>query len=277
MKLHITHRTRYLFDTPKRSLTQSLRVWPTDFDGQTVGGWSVEIEGQDDVQRGASFRDGAGDWIETISMRNVSDVTLVVSGNVETRDLTGFVKGLREKVPPVAYLRPTPMTHLNDDLRNLGIDAIEGIDDPLDRAHALSHAINRAIPYEPGFTHSDTTAAEALDIGRGVCQDQTHALIAIARAVDIPGRYVTGYLHASADGNVHEASHAWAELHVEGVGWVGFDAANSCCPDEKYVRVASGLDAISAAPIRGVAMGGGEERMEVDVKVQEVSQQQQQQ
>lgn len=266
MKLTISHRTRYRFDRPMRTLVQSLRLWPTDFEGQSVARWSIAIEGAE-AQRGAAFRDGAGDWVETVTMRQVGDVTIAVEGEVETRDLAGVVQGLREKVPPLAYLRATRMTGLSQELRALSASALEGAPGPLDRAHALARAVTGAIPYRPGTTGSDTTAAEALEAGQGVCQDQTHALIAIARAADIPGRYVVGYLHASAGVTANEASHAWAELHVEGMGWVGFDAANACCPDEKYVRIGSGLDSVSAAPIRGLALGAGSEEMSVDVSV----------
>ncbi|PZX16041.1 transglutaminase-like putative cysteine protease [Palleronia aestuarii] len=274
MRLTVTHRTRYRFDQPMARLVQSLRLWPTDFEGQTVRRWSVDVEGHP-AERGAAFRDGAGDWVETVAMRHVSDVTIAVEGEVETVDLTGFVKGLREKVPPIAYLRPSPMTRLNEGLRALSAEAVGELSDPLDRAHALARAVGRAIPYTPGSTESDTTAAQALEQGRGVCQDQAHALIAIARAADMPGRYVVGYLHSSSDGQAHQASHAWAELWVEGLGWVGFDAANACCPDERYVRIGSGLDSIGAAPIRGLARGAGEETLSVDVSVIEGAGQQQ--
>lgn len=266
MKLSISHRTRYRFDQPKRSLIQSLRLWPTDFDGQTVESWSVEIEGHA-AERGGAFRDGAGDWVETVAMRNVSDVTIAVGGIIETRDLAGVVRGLREKVPPMAYLRPTQMTRLSQGLRDLAASAVEGEADPLGRAHALARAVTEAIPYTPGRTVSDTTAAEALELAQGVCQDQTHALIAVARAVEVPGRYVVGYLQSGIDGGEHQASHAWAELWVEGLGWVGFDAANACCPDDRYVRIGSGIDAIGAAPVRGIATGIGEEHLDVAVHV----------
>jgi transglutaminase-like putative cysteine protease len=114
-----------------------------------------------------------------------------------------------------------------------------------------------AIAYTPGETEHGTTAAEALALGHGVCQDHAHALIACALSLDIPARYVTGYLFASEETGLHEASHAWAELHVEGLGWVGFDVSNRCCPDERYIRLGSGADATEAAPIRGVAQGWG--------------------
>ena len=130
-----------------------------------------------------------------------------------------------------------------------------------------SHAVAEAIAYRPGVTHAHTTAAEALALGEGVCQDHAHTLISLARTIGLPARYVSGYLHADAYGNEHEAAHAWAEVWVEGLGWIGFDAANRCCPDERYVRLGSGYDAQDAAPIRGIAMGASHEEMNVAVAV----------
>ncbi len=276
MKLHVSHRTEYRYDQPKRHLVQSLRLWPTEFEGQSVLNWSITVDGHD-YTRGAAFRDGSGDWVETVSLRNVERMAIVVQGDVETRNLTGVVKGLREKVPPMAYLRPTRVTRLNGDLRDLARDATAGVDDALDRAHAISRKVAETIVYTPGATEAGTTAGEALAIGKGVCQDQSHATIALARAVGMPGRYVTGYLYSTPDFAVDQASHAWAEIWVEGLGWVGFDAANGCCPDERYIRIGCGLDAQAAAPIRGQAQGEGAETMDVDVRVQDAHQQQSQQ
>src|SRR5690606_11899796 len=128
------------------------------------------------------------------------------------------------------------------------------------------------IAFRPGVTETHTTAAEAFALGQGVCQDHAHALITVARLRELPARYVSGYLHSTADGQAHEAAHAWAEIHVGNLGWVGFDAANRCCPDERYVRLGSGLDASDAAPIRGVAMGTGAERLAIRVQVEEMEQ-----
>ena len=105
-------------------------------------------------------------------------------------------------------------------------------------------------------------------------------IFAMARVLDVPARYVTGYLFAGPADAAHpdevrvgaQASHAWAEIHVDGLGWVGFDAANNCCPDDRYVRLCSGFDAIDAAPIRGLAMGRGDEDLEVAVAVEAVQQ-----
>jgi transglutaminase-like putative cysteine protease len=91
----------------------------------------------------------------------------------------------------------------------------------------------------------------------------------------LPSRYVTGYLHV-AEEREEVAHHAWAETHVPGLGWVGFDPANNVCPTERYVRLACGFDAKSAAPIVGMGRGGGRESLKVAVVVQEQQQQQQQ-
>lgn len=267
MRLQISHVTTYRFDPPKRGVIQSHRLTPSAFEGQQVIDWAVEVEG---AVRGAAFRDGAGDWIETISLLGpVESLTVAVNGTIETRDLTGVLRGHRETVPPEAYLRPTAATWPDQALRGLAEGALAAAAEntPLAHAHALSDAVADAIAYRPGETGAGTTAAEALAQGSGVCQDHTHALIAAALCVDIPARYVIGYLESGSDGGAHEASHAWAELWVEGIGWIGFDAANKCCPDERYVRLGSGHDALGAAPIRGVAEGLGIEAMEVDVRI----------
>lgn len=270
MRLDVRHVTTYRFDPAMRGVVQSLRLSPARFDGQKVLHWSVDVPG---AMRGAAFRDGAGDWVEMVSLLGpVEDLTVEVSGTVETADLAGVLRGHRERVPPAAYLRATHATRADVAVRALVDEAGGEGDGPLDCAHRLAAAVAGAIAFEPGLTEHGTTAAEALALGRGVCQDHAQVLIAAARHAGLPARYVCGYLHATDDSGPHEASHAWAELHVAGLGWVGFDAANACCPDERYVRLGSGRDAADAAPIRGVARGRGAEAMEVAVAVAEAAQ-----
>ncbi|OYX41968.1 MAG: transglutaminase [Rhodobacterales bacterium 32-67-9] len=268
MKLTVSHRTTYRYDAPIRVAVQSLRLTPSAFDGQAVLDWDIAVEGG---QKGAGFRDGAGDWIESWSLRGPADhVTVAVGGTVETTDLAGVLRGHREAVNPCVYLRDTPATLADAALGALA-RAVDGTE-PLARAHALSAAVADAIAYRPGATEAHTTAAEALALGEGVCQDHAHALIGAARVVGLPARYASGYLFATADGSPHEAAHAWAEIWIEGLGWIGFDPANRCCPDDRYVRLGSGYDAHDAAPIRGIARGLGVEKLEVTVAVQQAQQ-----
>lgn len=268
MLLHVHHTSRYRYDMPVRSLVQSLRLMPSKFDGQKVGDWEISVS---DGVKGAVFRDGAGDHVEGWTVAGpVHEVTISVKGTVETFDTTGILRGHRELVVPAVYLRDTEATEADAALNDLS-QSVQS-EGQLDLAHGLSAAVSAAIAYRSGATLPQTTAAEALALGEGVCQDHAHALIACARARGLPARYVSGYLHSDASGEAHQSSHAWAEIHLKGLGWVGFDPANECCPDERYIRLASGLDATDAAPIRGVARGtgplAGRESLEVSVAVQ---------
>jgi transglutaminase-like putative cysteine protease len=228
--------------------------------------WSVGAEG---AAFGASFTDGAGDLVTTMTVPGpVEGIEVLVEGTVETADTAGVLRDHRETISPRVYLRGTQATGPNRALLELRDRALAGAaDDDLARAHRLSEAVAEAIAYAPGATHAHTTAAEALEQGQGVCQDHAHALIALAHAAGLPARYVSGYLLTRDDGEAEEASHAWAEVHVASLGWVGFDPANRCCPDERYIRLGSGRDARAAAPIRGVSRGVGAEAMDVSVRI----------
>lgn len=265
MILTVLHVTTYRYAAPLRGAVQSLRLTPSQCDSQRVIGWTSGVDGG---VRGAAFRDGAGDWIESWSLRGPVDTVVVrVEGQIETQDLTGMVRGHRETVPPATYLRETQPTRADAALTRLSRQATAGAVDLLDAAHQLSNAVADAIAYRPGTTHARTSAAEALSQGEGVCQDHAHAMIAVCRVAGLPARYVSGYLHSEADGAGLEAAHAWAEVWLDTLGWVGFDPANRICPDARYVRLGSGYDAQDAAPIRGMSQGPGAESMDVTVAV----------
>lgn len=265
MRLIVNHVTRYCYDQPVRAVVQSHRLTPSVFDGQRVTNWKIKVS---DGQLGGGFRDGAGDWVQGWTVLGpVDEISVHVTGEVETVDLAGVLRGHRETMPVEGYLRPTDATMPDVALIQLGEDLL-GNSDALSVAHELSRRVAAAIAYEPGATHSHTTAAEALAAAKGVCQDHAHALIASARQVGLPARYVSGYLHVAEGDGLHDAAHAWAEVFVSGLGWVGFDPANNCCPDERYIRLGSGLDARDAAPIKGIARGQGQEKMDVSVVVQ---------
>lgn len=269
MLLSVDHVTRYRYDRPVRAVMQSHRLTPSKFDGQKVRDWAVTVT---DGIPGGSFRDGAGDRVQGWMVKGpVTGVEVRVTGTVETLDLAGVLRGHREVVPPEVYLVETGPTRADAAVIELAQQAV-GAEGALSMAHRLSELVAEAVSYVPGATQSQTTAAEVLAQGQGVCQDHAHALIACARKLGLPARYVSGYLFADAEGKSHEAAHAWAEIHVAGLGWVGFDPANRCCPDARYIRLGSGLDAQDAAPIRGVARGGGAESLDVTVAVQSLQQ-----
>ncbi|SFA87275.1 Transglutaminase-like enzyme, putative cysteine protease [Poseidonocella pacifica] len=267
MRLTVEHRTHYRFEVPMRRVIQVHRLLPADSDNQRIADWSIDI-GEGIV--GGSYRDAAGDNISNVSWRGpLDEVTVTVRGVVETHETSGVLRGHQERSVPGMYMRHTRQTWPDGDLRKLAADTSKDFEDasPLRRAHTLSAAVSEAITFAPGQTQATGTAAEALALGKGVCQDHAHALITLAHLVGMPARYVCGYLYTEDGGQEHEAAHAWAELHVAGLGWVGFDPANRCCPDERYIRLGSGLDALTAAPIRGVLQGEGIEALDVHVAV----------
>ena len=272
MRLQIRHVTTYAYDKPLRHVAMSHRLVPASFEGQNVERWDVTCEG---AIFGDGFVDGAGDLVRTMTVQGPVDrVEVRVDGVVDTADSAGVLRGHREMISPLVYTRSTAATSPTRALRELRDAALRSATEPdvLSRAHSMCDAVADAIEYEAGATDASTSAAEALERGKGVCQDHAHALIALAHAADLPARYVTGSLLARDDGAAEDASHAWAEIHVEGLGWVGFDPANRCCPDARYVRLGSGRDALDAAPIRGVSRGGGVEALDVTVEVSSAQQ-----
>jgi Transglutaminase-like superfamily/Bacterial transglutaminase-like N-terminal region len=263
MRLTVDHVTHYRYDRPKRDVVQSHRLTPSAYDGQRMLDWTVTVS--NGVQGGA-YKDGAGDRVQGWTIAGpVDEIVVTVRGTVETTDLTGILRGHRETVNPECYMQATGATRADRALTDLALGVADG--EGLVLAHGLAGAVADAIAYRPGVTTAHTTAAEALALGEGVCQDHAHALIAVARARGLPARYVSGYLYADAAGQAHEAAHAWAEVFLTGLGWVGFDPANRCCPDARYIRLGSGFDAQDAAPIRGISRGEGDEALDVVVAV----------
>jgi transglutaminase-like putative cysteine protease len=235
-----------------------------------VASWSIDMPHIDEAVR---FRDCFGNMSHLVVIPELhNEVTIAARGIVETEDRTGFTKGLIEVAPARVYKRQTPRTAPDDAIRALSAET--AADDPIGHMHNLMDAINGRVQYVIGATNSQTGAAEALKNGQGVCQDHAHIFISAVRVLGLPARYVNGYFLTEAD-EVAEAHHAWAEVWIEGLGWIGFDSTNRMCPTDRYVRLACGLDAGSAAPIRGTRRGGSEEVLDVTVEVQQQSNAQQ--
>ncbi len=177
------------------------------------------------------------------------------------------MRGAAERFPPEAYLRETHLTAPSPEIVAFAKAAGGGEDDMISRLHRLMLAINGDMIFDTRPTETTTTAAEAFAMKRGVCQDFSHLFIAAARRMGAPARYVSGHLARDGDMVEQEAAHAWAEAYVPDLGWVGFDAANGVCPTPSYVRIATGLDYLGAAPVRGSRTGGGSETMDVSLRV----------
>jgi len=269
MRISIGHVSRYSYSEPTNYSILALRLTPPSFRGQRVLDWRVVAPGIDAIR---PFRDGFGNTVHlTSSTERHCEAVVIAKGVVETEDCAGVVQGLSDPAPLSVYRRQTAKTVPDAAIRELAGPA--GLGD-IRAMHALMHAVREAIDYRIGVTTSHTTAAEALRDGFGVCQDHAHVFISAVRSLGIPARYVSGYLF-SGGAEPSEANHAWAEVWLADLGWVGFDPANSVCPTDHYVRLATGLDATFAAPIRGMRHGIAEEELDVIVEVQQQINQQQ--
>lgn len=267
--ISISHVTRYTLAAPAHYSVQSLRLTPPTFDGQKVVSWDIEMPHIEDA---VQFRDCFGNMVHLVAIPEPhSAITITARGIVETQDRNGSVRGLLETTPIRVFKRETPTTAPDEAIRALAA-GIEG-KGALERMHALMTAVTDGVEYIVGVTDAHTSAAEALREGRGVCQDHAHIFISAARVLGVPARYVNGYFVTGGD-EPAEAHHAWAEVWIDGLGWLGFDPANGLCPTERYIRLACGLDSGSAAPIRGTRRGGVEEVLDVVVEVQQQSAQQ---
>ncbi|MBM0206563.1 transglutaminase family protein [Micromonospora sp. STR1s_5] len=266
MRIRISHQTRYVYETPARSVLQVLRLTPRDSDGQHVLSWRVEPSSEGRMKR---FEDAFGNICHEFAPDHpIEDFTLAVSGEVETHDTAGLLRGTVERVPDLVYLRETSLTAGDDAIRDFAIEHGRHVSsEPLAALHAVLAGIHHEITFDTGPTDVATRAAEAFALRRGVCQDLTHIFIAAARHLGIPARYVSGYFHRADGVTDQEAGHAWAEAKIPELGWVGFDPANGICTTEAHVRVAIGLDYLGAAPIRGSRRGGGGERLDVRLRV----------
>jgi transglutaminase-like putative cysteine protease len=265
MRLTIRHRTLYRYDAPPPYGLKQVRLRPANGPGQRVLAWAVEVEGG---RTEAEFLDQHANHVALVNLEpERREVVVTCAGEIETSDVGGVFGRHQALAPLWLFSRATPLTAPGPHIAALAADVPAGADD-VGRLHALAQRVAEAMRYDIGRTDVGTPAEAALAAGHGVCQDHAHVFVSAARLLGFPARYVSGYLWLS-DRDDQEAGHAWAEAHVAYLGWVGFDVSNGISPDERYVRVATGLDYAEAAPISGIVLGPGQGELSVAVHVQQ--------
>ena len=266
MLIRVRHETIYRYGSPAKSAMQRLLVTPRNHHGQHVRQWRIDVDHDCCLIAG---EDAFGNIEHRFFVEGpLQSLTTLVEGEVETFDQAGVVSGAVERVPLGLFLRETALTWPDAALAGFARDVTGAESTTLARLHALTGALNESLALDREATQPAASAAESFAKRRGVCQDFAHVFIACARALEIPARYVSGYLRQDDEASGQVASHGWAEAHVDGLGWVGFDPVHALCPNESYVRVAVALDALGAAPVRGARVGGGTEETTVHVRVE---------
>ncbi|SDH78187.1 transglutaminase family protein [Pseudomonas panipatensis] len=246
MKLSISHDTTYRYDDLVRASIQYLRLTPQESERQHVLSWELTLPRPARAQR-----DPYGNVLHVLSIDEPHEAIVIrARGQVEideSRELE------HDGQSPLPFLRFTRLTTPDEALRAFAASQCAG---QRDRAAliGLMQALHERMPFRPGATRVDSTAAEAFAGGAGVCQDHTHAFLACARSLGVPARFVSGYLYQGSDQDL--ASHAWAEAWLDDA-WYSFDVTNQLARPERHLKLAVGLDYLDACPVRGMRRGGG--------------------
>lgn len=264
MLLRVEYRIIYRYRSANPSGVYELRVTPTSSAVQTVRHWGISVSGGL-IQ--ARHEDQFRNQVELAALSGAPELEIVSEGLVETRDTAGILGESDGLAPLWIFLKPTGLTSPGDRVGAIARSLSGRNPNDAGAMHALSAAVREAITYEKGHTGVGTTAEQAAAIGRGVCQDHTHAFISAARLLGVPARYVSGYMQLAGEEGAAE-THAWAEAHLPGLGWTGFDVSNGVSPDGKYVRVATGRDYSEAAPVKVFLRRPGDAEMVVVLKVE---------
>lgn len=270
MRLLITHTTTFTYTEPISEAYTEMRLRPLDGGGQRCLSFKLDTQPRGTVMH---YLDRFGNDVhhfDTINPHHrleVSTISDVLTAGVladEERDLS--------QLDSFDYLTSSTYSLCTDALREFAAPFMVA-GDPEASAQLLMNGLYARLKYEPGVTDVKTDAETALTLGRGVCQDFAHIMIAACRCNGIPARYVSGYLYSdrvaeSPDGNA--ASHAWVDVFIPNRGWISLDPTHNSPQTESYVRVAVGRDYADVPPTKGVFKGNAKEKLAVTVKVKAV-------
>ncbi|MET3135772.1 transglutaminase-like putative cysteine protease [Undibacterium sp. GrIS 1.2] len=285
MKLSIRHETIYRYTAPLAYTIQQLRLTPREELQQHALSWQITTSGQRHA-----YTDAYGNLSHMLTITGQHDaLSIVAQGLVETiYPYQGRLNSI-ETLSPLIFSVATRLTEPTPQIMDFAAGSFAGNlagktfnthgktqtqgKTKTPEALKLAELIFGAIEYQSGATLVTTSADDALSLGRGVCQDHAHLFLACCHAHSIPARYVSGYIDPGTSS--HAESHAWVDVWVEDSdfsGWVSIDVTHARLMTDAYCRLAVGRDYDSAAPIRGVRRGGGEEMLDVNVQVMPVQQ-----
>lgn len=258
MQISVSHTIRVGLGSGSAHAVQQLLLTPVSGPTQTVKEWHVECDG---MAEAAHFIDAYGNRADLVSQtKPEGDLVIKVSGMVTTHDRSGVLGRISGEPGAALFRRVTALTKADAttfaDVRKPDMGRIGLL-------HALMARVGETIGGTERSQEQDGQSQGQGWDGSAKAEDFAHGFIAAARALDIPARFVHGYL--LGDDDTASAFHAWAEAYDDDIGWIGFDAALGYCPTDRHVRVAIGLDAVSAAPVRSVPKDGDPDVVELSV------------
>jgi transglutaminase-like putative cysteine protease len=265
MWVRVEHTTSFAYDSPVTEAYTELRMKPLDAGGQRCSSFRLHTEPLGSAAR--SHRDHYGNEVLRFDVLEPHERLVVsASADVFTPQAYGEATPALSLNEEYDYLMPTEYVPLIGAISELA-DTIPDTGTTWDRAHALLDTLATEFVYERGATTVQTTAAEVLELRRGVCQDFAHVFLGACRSREIPSRYVSGYLYDEALDGGHAASHAWVDVWTEDQGWISLDPTHNRAQTEHYVRVAVGRDYADVPPTRGIYRGVANEALDVRVSM----------
>lgn len=239
-------------DAPVQEHDFALRCIPPSFPGQDILDVTLKLDPQ---VPWTGQRDGFGNLLQIGRIPEPhSHFRYTVYGTARL-DLS---RRAREEALPV-YRYPSAYTTPSPALAAFAA-GLTLPEDPAEKSWALVEAVQQKMTYMPGTTGLSTTAAQAFEAGRGVCQDYAHLYLALARQLGFSARYVNGLPEGEG------ASHAWCEVWLDGV-WTGIDPTRAKWCDEGYIRFGVGRDFGDCPIERGIFRGRADQRQTVFMKV----------
>ncbi len=280
MKLSVVHRTTFNYASAVTQSVNTLHLEPRTFPYQKTISALIRVIPATRVKR---FTDlfqnitqhfelpGPHTRLEIESRIKVHNLPLDISLNSREATLDALNDtSVREQT--WQYLQESRWVSRHPEVWRQAVDITAGYTSIYNQALALMSWVHREFRYEPGSTNVNTHLEDAFAMRCGVCQDFTHVMLGLCRAVEIPARYASGYLYNGPKDSLvgAQASHAWCEVYLPWAGWIGFDPTNNTLADERYVKIAVGRDYEDVAPVRGSYCGTGQCRMEVQVEVAKI-------
>jgi transglutaminase-like putative cysteine protease len=279
MLLHIRHVTGFSYDGAADSSYNEVRMTPLTLDRQRVVASSLVVT---PYALQSTYRDYFGTIVTTFDLHDRHrQLEVVAEATVETfhQDNSGHALDVTTlSAAPwndqlVEYLSPTARTSMSSEVLDNFRDAVSSDVNPRDVAETAMSWVAERMQYVRGATLVSSTAQEAWDEGKGVCQDLTHVTIALLRSAGVPARYVSGYLHSDPDAAVGETilgeSHAWVEYFAG--EWHGVDPTNGGDVGLRHVTVAKGREYGDVPPLKGIYHGDSSSALGVVVEVTRLS------
>ena len=277
MKLSVVHRTRYDYAAPVKASFNEARLQPTSQDGQACHAFNLQILPHAASKVYYDFYSNIvhffevpepHDFLHVESSSTVSTVSRFLPEHGEIAPLDQL-HGLQRIERCFDFLQTSSLLSLDPEVWKLAVDATAGCTDVWQASLAIMHFIHLNFTYSPLATDVNTPMSEVIRTRQGVCQDFAHVMIGMCRTLKIPARYVSGYIYNGPHDFLQgaQASHAWCEVYLPGIGWHGLDPTNNCQAGEHHVKIGVGRDYADIMPLKGRYRGTSVKRMFVEVKV----------